>query len=266
MKDDKTKTKETSSFESRNLTDSKKKEIIKEKYTIIASSGCGCKPQPSCCGDSNEDISRSIGYSDDEINLVPEANLGLGCGNPTALSDIKEGDVVLDLGSGAGFDAFLAAQKVGKTGKVIGVDMTQEMIDKATYNAKKNNYTNVEFRLGDIENLPVDDNSIDVIISNCVINLAPDKKKVFSEAYRVLKKTGRMYVSDIVLLEELTDEQKNDPDLLAGCVAGAVMKDDYLSIIKEVGFKVDILHEDKDISKTQYDGINLESLKIKAYK
>ena len=186
--------------------------------------------------------------------------------NPTALAEIKEGYTVLDLGSGAGFDCFLAVKRVGKNGKVIGVDMTPKMIEKAKGNADKYGYKNVEFKLGEIEDLPIEDKSIDVIISNCVINLSPDKSKVFKESYRALKKTGKMFVSDIVLLGELTLEQKNDPDLLSGCVAGALQKEDYLNIIKKVGFKVKILGEDKEISKTQYKGINLESLKIKLSK
>jgi len=207
-----------------------------------------------------------VGYSDDEMNAVPDANLGLGCGNPTALGEIKEGDVVLDLGSGAGFDCFLAAKKAGSSGKVIGVDMTKEMIEKAEKNAKQYGYKNVEFRFGDIENLPVDDSSVDVIISNCVINLAPDKLKVFKEAYRVLKNNGKMFVSDIVLLEELTEEQKNDGDLVAGCVGGALLKEDYLKIIIDAGLQHKIISEDKEISKIQYQGIPLESLHIEASK
>jgi len=250
------------------MKDKKTKEIVRERYSQIATSGCGCGTASSCCdiSPSNKDISRSIGYTEDEINYVPEANLGLGCGNPTALSRIKEGDVVLDLGSGAGFDAFLAAKKVGRTGKVIGVDMTEEMIKKARENAQKYGHGNVKFKLGDIENLPIEGNSIDVIISNCVINLAPNKKRVFDEAYRVLKRGGRMYVSDIVLLGELTEAQMNDRDLIAGCVGGALQRDDYLTIVKNAGFKVRILGEDKEISKRQYGGIKLESLKIEAYK
>ena len=182
------------------------------------------------------------------------------------MSNIKPGDVVLDLGSGAGFDCFLAAKRTGKTGKVIGVDMTDEMLKKARANAKKYGYSNVEFVKGEIESLPIADNSIDIIISNCVINLSPDKLKVFKEAFRVLKSTGKMHVSDIVLLEELTEEQKNDKELLSGCVAGAMQKEDYLSLIKKAGFKVKILNEDKDISKRQYQGVNLESIKIEASK
>ena len=205
-----------------------------------------------------------IGYSNEELKTP--GNLGLGCGNPIAISKIKEGDVVLDLGSGAGFDCFLASKKVGKLGKVIGVDMTPEMIERAKSNAKKHSFSNVEFKLGHIEDLPIEDETIDIIISNCVINLSPDKLKVFKEAYRVLKKQGKMYVSDIVLLGDLTNEQKNNPDLIAGCVAGAVKKDDYLSLIKKAGFKHNILNEDKEISKKQYQGINLESIKIEAIK
>ena len=227
----------------------------------MKSCSCGCDGTLD-----SEQISKAIGYSDDEMKTVPDANLGLGCGNPTALGEIKEGDVVLDLGSGAGFDCFLAAKKVGYSGKVIGVDMTEEMIEKARKNAEQYGYKNVEFRFGDIEDLPVDDNSVDIIISNCVINLAPDKLKVFKEAYRVLKTDGRMYVSDIVLLEELTDEQKNDEDLVAGCVGGALLKEDYLKIIRDAGLNYRIISEDKEISKIQYQGIPLESLHIEASK
>ncbi|MBU1136105.1 MAG: arsenite methyltransferase [Nanoarchaeota archaeon] len=239
------------------------KQIVKENYSKIAlGKKCGCS-----CGCSNaEQISQSVGYSNKEINNVPEANLGLGCGNPTALAEIKQRDIVLDLGSGAGFDVFLAAKKVGKSGKVIGIDFSEEMIEKAKKNAEKYNYRNTEFRYGDIEELPVEDGSVDVIISNCVINLAPDKEKVFSESYRVLKENGKMFVSDIVLLEELTDEQKQNEELISGCVAGAIQKEDYISIMKRVGFEVRILGEDKEISKRQYQGINLESLKIEAIK
>ena len=241
------------------------KKIVKDRYSEIASKKSSCCSS-SCDCSNPEQISRNIGYSDEEISNVPEANLGLGCGNPVALSKIKEGDVVLDLGSGAGFDAFLAAKKVGETGKVIGVDMTSEMIEKAKENAEKYGYSNVEFRLGDIENLPLRGNSIDVIISNCVINLAFDKDKVFSEAYRVLKKGGRMYVSDIVLLEELSEQQRNDKNLISGCVGGALLKEDYLERIRKAEFEINILGEDKNISKTQYMGINLESLKVEGVK
>ena len=230
------------------------KQTVKKAYTRIAREGRSC-----CCGDSKEvkNISKSIGYSAEELSEVPEANLGLGCGNPTAFGNINEGYVVLDLGSGAGLDSFLAAKKVGKTGKVVGVDMTEDMIKKARALAKKYGMSNVEFRLGDIEKLPVENDSVDVVISNCVINLAPDKLKVFKEAYRVLKNGGKMYVSDIVLLKELSEELRNDKELLCSCVAGALLKQDYIDKMKQAGFKVKIIAEDKEISKRQYGGIAL---------
>jgi SAM-dependent methyltransferase len=172
------------------------------------------------------------------MDSVPEgANLGLGCGNPTALASLKEGETVLDLGSGAGFDCFLAANKVGKTGKVIGVDMTPEMLEKARKNARENNYSNVEFRMGEIENLPVADNYVDVIISNCVINLSVDKKRVFQEAFRVLKPGGRLMVSDIVLEKELPEVVRRSISAYISCVSGAMLEADYLGAIENAGFK-----------------------------
>ncbi len=240
------------------------KKIVRKSYGKIAAGGC-CGPC-GCSGLDGERIAKSIGYSEEDIKAHPEANLGLGCGNPTALGGLKPGMVVLDLGSGAGFDCFLAARKVGRGGKVIGVDMTRKMISKAKENARKYGYRNVEFRLGDIEDLPVADNSVDIIISNCVINLSPDKKAVFDEAYRVLKKGGKMYVSDIVLLKELPKEHRRDAKLIAGCVAGALLRDEYLKIVRKAGFNVKILSEDRAISKRQYSGFPLESLKIAASK
>jgi len=242
------------------------KRAVKEAYGNIAESSgragcCSC----GCGGPADsETISKAIGYSKDEMRAVPEANLGLGCGNPTALAGIREGDTVLDLGSGAGFDCFLASKKVGPNGRVIGVDMTEKMVEKAKALAEKHGYANVEFRLGDIESLPVEDGSVDVIISNCVINLAPDKSKVFEEARRVLKARGRLVLSDIVLLKDLTDEQRNDKRLLAGCVAGALMKDEYIGKLEMAGFEVRILNEDTKISKIQYNDMALESIKIEA--
>lgn len=242
------------------------KQIVRNHYSKIATKNKSCY-SCGCTGAlDSEQISKEIGYSDEEMKIVPDANLGLGCGNPTAIGAIKEGDVVLDLGSGAGFDCFLAAKKAGASGKVIGVDMTEKMIEKARKNAEQYGYKNVEFRFGDIEDLPIDDNSIDIVISNCVINLAPDKLKVFKEAYRILKMDGRMYVSDIVLLEEPTEEQRNDDDLVAGCVGGALLKDEYLKIIRDAGLRFRILFENKKISKTQYQGISLESLTVEAFK
>lgn len=241
------------------------KKIVKDFYGNVAVRGgcCGC----SCKNKTlNEEIAKSIGYSQGELKKVGGANLGLGCGNPVALANIKQGDVVLDLGSGAGLDCFLAAEKVGNSGKVIGVDMTEEMIVMAQKNAKDQGYKNIEFKLGDIGSLPIENDSIDVIISNCVVNLAPDKTKVFKEAYRVLKTGGRIYLSDIVLLKELSPEQREDEELLAGCVGGALLKEDYLKTIEGAGFTVKVVSEDKEISKRQYQGIALESLKIEAKK
>lgn len=216
------------------------KKAVLKRYGDIA------KQDESCCGRKSprssegtpEAISKKMGYSSEEIESVPEGtNLGLGCGNPVALASLKEGDVVLDLGSGAGFDAFLASRKVGEKGSVIGVDMTPEMLEKARANAKKGKFRNVEFRLGEIENLPVADNSVDVVISNCVINLSCDKERVFNEAYRTLRAGGRLMVSDIVLLEKLPDFLKGSIEALTGCVAGAMLKDDYINVIKKAGFK-----------------------------
>ncbi len=217
------------------------KQVVREGYAKIAKqeSSC-CAPANSCCGDGNlaQDISKQIGYSDEEMNEVPEgANLGLGCGNPVAIASLQEGETVLDLGAGAGFDCFLAAHRVGESGRVIGVDMTPEMIDKARENARRGNYTNVEFRLGEIENLPVADSSVDAIISNCVINLVPDKRKVFNEAFRVLRPGGRLMVSDIVLLKELPDFIKNSVQAYVGCLSGAVLRDEYLRTVEAAGFQ-----------------------------
>jgi arsenite methyltransferase len=217
------------------------KTVVKEKYGNIAKQGTSCcGPRASCCGspDLVQIISKGIGYSKEELSAVPDrANLGLGCGNPLAFSSIREGDTVLDLGSGAGFDCFLAARQVGQNGRVIGVDMTAEMIEKAKENAKKGNYENVEFRLGEIEKLPVSDASVDLIISNCVINLSPDKGKVFEEAFRVLKPGGKMMISDIVLLRELPGSIKQSIEASVGCVSGAIRKDEYLQKIQDVGFQ-----------------------------
>jgi len=230
------------------MEDGKIKKVVREGYAKIAkqSSSC-CAPVNSCCGSTDlvQDISKSIGYTEEELKAVPEgANLGLGCGNPVALASLREGETVLDLGSGAGFDCFLAAGKVGENGRVIGVDMTPEMIEKARENASKGNYGNVEFRLGEIENLPVADNSVDIVISNCVINLAPDKRRVFAEAFRVLKPGGRLMISDMVLLKELPDFIKKSIEAYIGCLSGAIMRDEYIGTIKAAGFQeVSIIDE-----------------------
>ena len=217
------------------------RKIVRENYAKIAKqeSSC-CAPVTSCCGgtDRAQEISKKIGYTEGELKAVPEgANLGLGCGNPVALASLQEGETVLDLGAGAGFDCFLAAGRVGDRGKIIGVDMTPEMVEKARDNARKGNYTNVEFRLGEIENLPVGDNCVDAVISNCVINLSPNKKRVFVETFRVLKPGGRLMISDIVLLKALPDFIKNSIQAYVGCVAGAMLKDEYLKAVREAGFQ-----------------------------
>ena len=179
----------------------------------------------------------AIGYSAEQAAAIPEgANLGLGCGNPLAYANARPGETVLDLGSGAGIDCFLAAREVGPSGRVIGVDMTQAMIERARANAAKGSYSNVEFRLGEIEHLPVADASVDLVISNCVINLSPDKPQVFREVFRALKPGGRVVVSDLVLTRALPPELKQRVDLLVGCVAGASLRDDYLRMMREAGF------------------------------
>ncbi len=224
------------------------KKVVREGYARVAkqdSSCCGLAS--SCCGSTDlaRNVSKNIGYTEEELKAVPEgANLGLGCGNPVALASLREGETVLDLGSGAGFDCFLAANQVGKDGRVIGVDMTPEMIEKARGNASKGNYSNVEFRLGEIEHLPVADNTGDVLISNCVINLTPDKGRVFTEAFRVLKPGVRLMISDVVLLKELPAFIKNSIEAYVGCISGAILRDEYTSAIAAAGFRdVSIIDE-----------------------
>ncbi|MBT8172107.1 arsenite methyltransferase [Candidatus Bathyarchaeota archaeon] len=227
--------------------DNKKiKENIKKRYGELANTNCSsCSSSSnslSCCSSSScesppEYIAWKLGYSPNEIESIPEDSVsGLGCGNPVALASLKKGETVLDLGSGGGMDVFLASKKVGKNGKVIGVDMTQEMVDKAKKNATKHGYKNVEFRIGEIEVLPVKDETVDVIISNCVINLAPNKLKVFNEAYRVLKPNGRLLVSDLVTQGELPEDIRKSFDAWTQCIAGALEKNDYINKINEAGF------------------------------
>lgn len=219
------------------------KEEVRKKYGAVARSNATA----SCCGgpSSLDQIGEKIGYSAGDLASVPEgANLGLGCGNPVALASLKEGETVLDLGSGAGFDCFLAAKRVGPSGNVIGVDMTDDMIEKARANAEKGGYANVEFRKGDIEKLPVDDESVDAIISNCVINLSTDKRAVFQEAYRVLKPGGRAMISDLVFNEEPPDILRESVDAYTGCIGGAIVKADYIRGMKDAGFtSVEIVDE-----------------------
>jgi len=217
------------------------KNRVKEGYGRVALENRSCCGAPSsCCGSSAsiQSIGEMIGYSKEEMKQVPEgANLGLGCGNPVALASLREGQTVLDLGSGAGFDCFLAAKAVGEKGRVIGVDMTPEMVTKARENAQKGSFRNVDFRLGEIENLPVQDDSVDVILSNCVINLSPEKPKVFAEAFRVLKPGGKLTLSDVVLLRPLPPVLANSAAAYLGCVAGASLRDDYLDMLEAAGFE-----------------------------
>ena len=238
--------------------DSTKKHKIRQavriNYGKVAQTGnSGCCPTSSCCspgGASSVDaVSAQLGYSNEEVSAVPAgANMGLGCGNPQAIASLKPREIVLDLGSGGGFDCFLAAEAVGETGKVIGVDMTPEMISKARENAAKAGFKNIEFRLGEIEHLPVADKSVDVIISNCVINLSPEKHKVFDDAFRVLKSGGRLAVSDIVATVELPEEVKDDLALYAGCMAGASLISDVEAMLRKSGF-LDIRIQPKDESR-----------------
>ena len=223
------------------MEEEKIKCAVRDAYAKVAKNEISIplNPLKCCCtkGDLSHDISRAVGYNEEELASVPEgANLDLGCGNPTALASLKKGEAVLDLGSGAGFDCFLAANAVGVTGQVIGVDMTPEMIEKAQANARKGGYSNVDFRLGELEHLPAADNSVDVMISNCVINLTPDKAAVFREAFRVLKPGGRLAVSDMVLLKELPDVVKQSVAAYVGCLSGAIMKDAYVATIRDAGF------------------------------
>ena len=227
------------------VKDQELKMAVKEGYSRVARSGSSCC-QSGCCGSAKpQQISRKIGYTEEQMEAVPEgSNLGLGCGNPVALAGLKEGETVLDLGSGAGFDCFLASRAVGEKGKVIGVDMTEEMLERAAANARKGGYSNVEFRRGEIEALPVEDGSVDAVISNCVINLVPNKDKAFREAFRVLRPGGRLMVSDIVIRRSLPDFVKQSIQTYVGCLAGAVSKERYLDAIARAGFEeIDVIGE-----------------------
>lgn len=229
------------------MNNESKKTCVQSRYGQIAREGSSsCCASSSCCGESSSrSISSKIGYTKGDMAEVPDgANLGLGCGNPTALAGIRPGETVVDLGSGAGFDCFLAAARVGPEGRVIGVDMTADMISRARKNAEKAGHNNVEFRLGEIEHLPMADSSVDLVISNCVINLSTDKPSVFAEAYRILKPGGRLMVSDIVLDGELPEEVLNNCDAYSACISGAVKRDEYIGMVGDAGFeKVDIATE-----------------------
>lgn len=250
------------------MSETELKERVKKVYGEIAqnqgSCGCGCD-----CGPSTKDTDLRIGYSEGDLKNIPEdSTMGLGCGNPIALAGLREGEIVLDLGSGGGIDVFLAAKKVGVKGKVIGVDMTEGMINKSRELATKYGYLNVEFRLGEIEALPIEDKTIDVIVSNCVINLSPDKERVFKEAHRVLKSTGRLLVSDIVTEGELPEEVKKSFAAWAGCVAGALEKQQYLDTIKTAGFKnVEIVSQSTSyVDLSEELRVQVTSVQVEAYK
>ncbi len=243
------------------------KDQVREAYGLYA------ETQSSCCGPSAspaDQVATSLDYDPVELKNIPDgANIGAGCGNPTAHASLKKGEIVVDLGSGAGIDCFLAANKVGDEGYVIGVDFTPQMLAKARENAVKGGYTNVEFRKGDIENLPIVNNSVNVIISNCVINLAPDKEKVFKEAFRVLKPGGRLMVSDIVLLKELPDVIAKSVEAYAGCVSGAIQKEEYLQKLKNASFStIEITKEVKQPIYFEGSEIkdSLASINVSAYK
>jgi len=240
------------------MNDTKHDEIrqaVRDNYGRVAqqaASSCGCAP--SCCDSATapgnaKAVSRGLGYSQQEVDGVPEgANMGLGCGNPQAIAALQSGETVLDLGSGGGFDCFLAARQVGEQGRVIGVDMTPDMVSKARANAAKGGYSNTEFRLGEIEHLPVADNTVDAIISNCVINLSPDKPQVFRDAFRVLKSGGRLAISDIVASAELPEEARRDLALYTGCMAGASLIGDLEVMLQAAGF-AGIRIQPKDASR-----------------
>lgn len=250
-----------------NMSETDVKEFVKKRYSEIAQqeTSCCCS-----CNPSTIDIARQIGYTEDDLTTIPDAaSMGLGCGNPVALANLREGETVLDLGSGGGIDVFLAAKKVGPKGKVIGIDMTQTMIEKAQTLAATHGYSNVEFRLGEIETLPVDAETIDIIISNCVINLAPDKAKVFREAHRVLKPGGRILISDLVTEGELPLEVKKNFDAWACCIGGALEKKQYLATIQNAGLtNVHIVKEttyDLGIYSQELQG-KITSIQVEAYK
>src|SRR5215469_16309158 len=255
------------------MDDAQIKDMVRARYGGIAAASeasCCAPSPPSCCGPeaASHDKARRMGYSEAELAAVPDgANLGLGCGNPQAIAALQPGEVVVDLGSGAGFDCFLAARQVGETGRVIGVDMTHEMLQKARDNAARVGAGNVEFRLGELEHLPIADNTADVILSNCVINLVPDKEQVFREAFRVLKPDGRLAVSDVVNTKPLTPELAADRALVCGCVAGAAPALEIEAWLAEAGFvdvRVTPKAESRELISTWAPGSGIEDFVVSA--
>lgn len=247
------------------------KEKVKQRYAKIALTGnsdCCCMPGECSTDDSLIDASKIIGYDHEELKSIPEdAILGVGCGAPIKFANLKDGETVVDLGSGAGIDAFLSANKVSKSGKVIGIDMTDEMLDKARNNAKEGNYTNVEFRKGDIENnIPIDNNTVDAVISNCVINLTTDKTNAFRQVHRILKQGGRMVISDLVTDREIEKGQVN-AEQWCSCIDGALTRENYIQSIKKAGFgNVDVLEERTYMEGEKVNGRKISSLVIRAIK
>jgi arsenite methyltransferase len=250
---------------------------VRKHYGKIATDGAGSGCAPACCSPAAsspliarhpDQVSQALGYSPHDTTTVPEgANLGVGCGNPLAIASLTAGQTVLDLGSGAGFDSFLAANAVGSSGRVIGVDMTPEMLSKARLNNIKGAFQNVEFRLGEIENLPVADNFVDVILSNCVINLSPDKGRVFREAFRVLKPGGRLAISDVVATTPLPEALRHDLELLAGCVAGAPLISDLQQLLESAGFieiHIDPQWQSRDFIREWFPGRGVENYVVSA--
>jgi arsenite methyltransferase len=255
-----------------NVDVDKIRQAVRGNYAGVArkgSAGCGCSSSSSCCGTSNaKDASKKLGYSNDDVEIVPDgANMGLGCGNPQAIAELKPGETVVDLGSGGGFDCFLAAQRVGQNGRVIGVDMTPDMVSKARANAEIGSYTNVEFRLGEIEALPAADGIADVIISNCVINLSPEKEKVFREAYRVLKSGGRLAISDVVATAVIPDEMRADMALHSSCISGASTVDDIELMLKNAGFiniSIQLNEASREFIRDWAPGLGIENYVVSA--
>ena len=253
--------------------------IVRDRYADIArnapapSSSGTCSPASDCCGGGTKDlnvdeVAHMLGYTPEELKDIPQgSNMGLGCGNPQAIAALKEGETVLDLGSGGGVDCFLASKKVGPKGQVIGVDMTPEMLEKARETAKEGNFHNVEFRLGEIEHLPVADESVDVIMSNCVLNLSPKKEQVLKEAFRILKKGGRLAISDVVATTPLPDSLMNDPALLTGCITGAAFVPDLRRWMEEAGFeniRIDLWEESRAFIKDWAPGSGIENYVVSA--
>lgn len=245
----------------------KQREIVRQKYSEIATSGSGC------CECSNtqkpQEVALKLGYSESDLNTIPvESNLGLGCGSPVKQAQIKTGETILDLGSGAGLDCFLAVKETGPVGKVIGVDMTDQMLAKAHKNLSKTHYKNIEFRKGEIENLPVESNSIDVVISNCVINLCEDKQAVYNEVFRVLKPGGRIAISDVAQTKEFTDEIINSKEMLCSCISGAVSIKDLQEILENAGFvNIQVIpkYESREFIKDWANNINIEDYVVSVY-